>query len=591
MNFMRPLLAALVVTGYTAYGASTFYVNVNNQFPSPPYDTWAKAATIIQYAVDQANAGDTVLVTNGVYQAGRRLTSDGTQNRVVVTNSVTVQAVNGPSVTTIDGLNAIRCVYLTNSAGLEGFTLTGGKATSGGGAYGGTLSNCTLSGNSAQYGGGAYDCRANNCTLSNNSARGTSAYLQGYGGGAYGGTLNNCTLRDNSASNSGGWSGYSGGGAYVATLNNCTLSGNSAQYGGGAYYCTMSNCTLSNNLANGSVGYSYGFGGGVMYGTLNDCTLVGNSANGITGYGYGFGGGAYASTLNNCTLSGNSATGDYGNGGGARGTTLNNCTLKGNSATTTGGGAYDCTLNNCTVSGNSTSTYSYPASGAGVYGGTLKNSIVYYNYNFSPWMLDDNWVSSTFNYCCTTPLPSGGLGNISYPPLFVDVSGGNLRLQAGSPCINSGYNAYAPVQTDLGGNPRVSGGTVDMGAYEFQNPLSVISYAWLQSYGWPTDGSVDYADPDGDGMNNWREWCSGTIPTNAGSVLKLSFPTGDPSGITVTWQSVIGKTYYLQKSTDFAAQPAFLSIQSNIVGQAGTTSYKDVSATNARPYFYRVGLQ
>ncbi len=68
-------------------------------------------------------------------------------------------------------------------------------------------------------------------------------------------------------------------------------------------------------------------------------------------------------------------------------------------------------------------------------------------------------------------------------------------------------------------------------------------------------------------------------------------PTNGASGVTVTWQSVTNRSYYLERSVDLSAQPDFVNVQSNILGQAGTTSYTDTNVAGVGPCFYRVGVQ
>jgi hypothetical protein len=649
------IVQGTVDMGAYEFQAPILYVNVNSTNPVSPYGDWSIAATNIQDAVNAATNGDLLLVTNGVYQFGGQIVYGAMSNRVAVALPITVESINGPAVTTILGYQvpgttngdaAVRCVYLTNGAVLAGFTLTNGATRAAGdsaqeqsgggvwcasssatvsnciiagnsatyfagGAYQGTLTGCTLAANSATYaGGGAYQGTLTTCTLTGNSTvfgggGGANATLlnciltansttRGGGAGAQGGTLTNCTLAGNSSL-------YWGGGVDSATLYNCTLATNSAnKYGGGSEDSTLYNCTLTGNSAP--------MGGGADFSTLTNCALVGNSA--VSG------GGAYESTINNCTLSnnvaadgggvaygilndcvlvGNSATnggGAYGadNGSGSVHATLSNCLLTGNSATN-GGGAYYGTLNNCTICSNTASF------AGGTYQGFVNNCIVYYNRagdgNYDSYGSLGPGVSTTYmlNYCCTTPLPTTGVGNFTNAPLFVNPAAGNFRLQSNSPCINAGNNAYVVGSTDLDGNPRISGGTVDVGTYEFQNPASIISYAWLEQYGLATDGSADFADPDGDGMNNWQEWRAGTNPTNASSVLKMLSVAPSGPGAVVTWQSVSGINYYLQRSANPAAPSGFSSIQSNIVGQASSTSFTDPAAPTPGPAYYRVGVQ
>ncbi len=504
-------------------GAATFYVNASNTAPVAPYTNWPTAAADIQSAIDAATDGDLILVTNGVYNTGGRVIYGALTNRVVINKAVTVQSVNGPVMTVIQGnpgigSSAIRCVYLTNNAVISGLTLTNGATLNTGDAY------------QEESGGGLLCCAnsiATNCIFVNNSA-----YFSG--GGAFGNGSSYFTASGN--------------------LIGCSVIQNtSLQDGGGVQGVNVTSSLLSSNIA----GFN---GGGADGAVLTNCIVLQNVATNM-------GGGIYGISLYGCLVISNYALADGGVSL-TTGSSAINCTIIDNNAYT-GVGGIDASAGN-----------------------TVKNCIIYYN-TVTTGSSSNFFSGTSFQNCCTVPKPSAspssGYVNITNEPGFVDYANGNYRLQSNSPCINAGSIGVAPFPTDLDGNPRMVDGLVDIGAYEYQVAGSILPLYWAQQYGLSQNGTID---TDGDGMNNFQEYIAGTNPTNAASVLKMLSVSPSISGALVIWQSVRGRNYYIQCSTNLAGHPAFSTIQSNLANPFGTTVFfGDTNAVGAGPYFYRVGVQ
>lgn len=289
---------------------------------------------------------------------------------------------------------------------------------------------------------------------------------------------------------------------------------------------TVTNCIFRANRAD--------YGGAIWNErgspVLTNCAFIGNSA-------AGGGGGMWhqvgSPALTNCTFSGNTAA----TGGAilnANGTlSLTNCTFSGNTAEYMGGaiwnGGSNPTLTNCTFSGNTVSR-GFP--GGAMYNDTSNPSVS----NCVFWLDAPDEIAHEPG---TPPpiairfsnvqggLPNGavdGGGNIDLPPMFlrapdpgpdgtwdgVNDDYGDLRLRFGSPAINAGDPDYPddPHATaeDHDGYPRVVGGRVDMGAYEFPGPCDGPDF--------DDDGVPDSCDPDldDDGVPNGPDRCPFTPP-------------------------------------------------------------------------------
>jgi subtilisin family serine protease len=113
---------------------------------------------------------------------------------------------------------------------------------------------------------------------------------------------------------------------------------------------------------------------------------------------------------------------------------------------------------------------------------------------------------------------------------------------------------------------------------------------WELEYFGHLTGTDPNADPDHDGMSNLAEWIAGTNPTNAASSLRLTLVSAtNASGTVVSWSSVAGKNYWLERSTNLPT--GFSTISTNIAATAPTNTFTDTAILPGSTRFYRVGVQ
>jgi len=262
--------------------------------------------------------------------------------------------------------------------------------------------------------------------------------------------------------------GSDGGGMYNSrvspSLINLTFEGNQASKGGGIYNDfssapTINKVIFKRNKANSDGGGVCNFNQSSI--SLRNVTFEGNQAS----YGGGMhNAGSSNSSLRNVIFIGNQAN----QGGGMYNNTadpnLSNVTFTGNQANR-GGGMYASTrstVKNTIFWGNTTSD-----SGADVYFGAGTFSFSYClfqlassNYSQIGVNLGAGMLYAQNPLLVNTTDPDGA------DNIFGTADDG-LQLLPCSPAINVGDNSGAE-STDITGNPRTIGGTVDMGAYEYQ---------------------------------------------------------------------------------------------------------------------------
>jgi predicted outer membrane repeat protein len=379
-----------------------------------------------------------------------------------------------------------------------------------------TFLNNTFSGNlGASGGGGVYAEGGSTLTFSNNNFAGNTADS---GAGLYiRGSVSGSAVALSGNTFSGNVSGSDGGGFYcqsvtsqpvtTVTANRNYFSGNSATgSGGGAYFSAttslISNNTFQQNSATTSGGGIYASGSTV---TISDNLVAKNSSGS-----YSIGGGIWVNATTNLYFLNNTITGNVSAGGG------------GGAAFQISGLAEVLNVDNNIIWGNSGSP------GADVWlSGTGQERVFSNNDAHDLFGIWDLFVN-----------------NLDADPQFVAPASGNYHLQKGSPCLDAGTTAAPSIPAvDLDGNPRIVGGTVDLGCYELSAPVPLM--------------------------------------------VSLSLPPA--GGIRLQWPSAAGATYIVQQSTDL--KQGFHNWTGALPATPPVNTYSDAFEPGAATVFYRIKVQ
>ncbi|QJD79750.1 beta strand repeat-containing protein [Spirosoma rhododendri] len=418
LSLLLLLGTSLVVQAQSNATPAIRYVRTDGPNANPATaTTWANSTANLQGAINASAAGDQVWVAAGTYKPG----GDANSNR-----NVSFSMKNGVAI-------------YGGFAGTEGNLSQRVPANALATILSGDIG---IVGNSADN---SYTVISNPRGLTNSAVLDGFLITGGTGVNNSGGMYNN-GLGDYGSTSSSGF-------VCSPTVRNCSFQGNSSLNGAGA---------MDND----------GTYAGASSPVLINCSFQGNSS--LNGAGAmdndGSRGGTSSPVLTNCSFLDNSTT----NGGGAitndgsRGASspvLTNCSFLNNSSRSSAGviqsdgfgGTSNSVMTNCIVFGNKGN------------GGLLQNTFY----------MSQASVSATYSLFETGITNYSNGGNNLTTAVSPFVSDTDTRLNACAPAIDAGNNAANTTATDLAGNPRrYNGGTIDMGAYEYQGdpnfPISII---------------------------------------------------------------------------------------------------------------------
>ncbi|MHC4154082.1 MAG: right-handed parallel beta-helix repeat-containing protein [Planctomycetota bacterium] len=299
---------------------------------------------------------------------------------------------------------------------------------------------------------------------------------------------------------------------------------------------TIRNCIIENNASNGVDCQGAGAAP-----TIADNIIRDNGTNGVSCQGAGA-----APTIANNIIRDNTSFG-ISCGTSSAPTIANNIIRDNTSFGILCGTSSAPTIKNNWIYGNSAGVMTIWAGSTVIRNNTVANNLSYYGIkaigpaptitNCIIWGNADDLSDCTATYSCIQNNDQGE-GNIHDDPLFVDAANDDYHICTDSPCTEAGDPApdYED-ETDIDGQSRLLGETVDMGADEFYGVFNWDRELWYETI----QGAIDNANADDeivvypDTYNEHIEFGSTAITVRSmdpddASVVAATIIDGDGSG-------------------------------------------------------------
>ncbi|AUC83473.1 choice-of-anchor Q domain-containing protein [Lacinutrix sp. Bg11-31] len=176
----------------------------------------------------------------------------------------------------------------------------------------------------------------------------------------------------------------------------------------------------------------------------------------------------------------------------------------------TNGGVLNMRINNCTFVNNTDSGTLATADRGVVVGGRYNGGLppdldisnsIFWNNTRNASILDEYGTSTFYGAGYTNvdnTIGQGNLNTITADPLFTNSALSDYTLQGNSPAADAGDNTKVEndIVTDLAGNRRIIGTTVDMGAYELtRNCNELFNYKFTSVSGSPGTAILTWLHP------------------------------------------------------------------------------------------------